>query len=139
MAIDAKKVLIVDDDANLLHLVALHMGMAGYDVITATDGSVGLKEAYNHIPSLVILDLMLPESNGWEVCRDLKKNSKTSSIPVLILSALSDDESRLWACEAGADDFMTKPFSPKELRIRAQSLVTKASMKDFFVPSPPIL
>lgn len=123
--IEPKKVLIVDDDKDIVMLLSLHMEMAGFEPLSALDGRKALSAAANNRISLVVLDLMLPEFDGWEVCRCLKHNDSTKNIPVIILSALTDESSKARAVQAGADEYMTKPFSPKELVSRVNDLIRR--------------
>lgn len=118
-----EKILIVDDDPCIISLIALHVEMAGYEPVSALDGIAALQLAPRERPRAVILDLMLPEIDGWEVCRSIKRDERTAGIPVLILSALSDRETREKAFIAGADGYMTKPFSPKELIAKISGIV----------------
>jgi len=114
----SKKVLIVDDDPKLVELVKIYLNRDGYRVITASDGTEGLKQAREGHPDLIVLDVMLPGMDGFEICRTLRKESE---VPIIMLTARTMEEDRLAGLDIGADDYVTKPFSPKELvaRIRA--------------------
>ncbi len=124
-----RKVLIVDDEKDLLGLVSLHMKMAGFEVIQALDGHSALNLCRQDKPNLVILDLMLPEMNGWEVCKILKETESTKMIPIIILSAMSETEDKIKGFDAGADDYVTKPFSPRELVARAKRVLARGETK----------
>jgi len=114
----AKKVLIVDDDAKLVELVKIYLNRDGYRVITASDGIEALKQAREGHPDLIVLDVMLPGMDGFEICKTLRKESE---VPIIMLTARTMEDDRLMGLDIGADDYVTKPFSPKELvaRIRA--------------------
>lgn len=117
-----RKVLIVEDDMDILDLIAFNLSRHGFATEAALDGSNGLEKTLEFEPDLVILDLMLPGVDGWELCRRLKDSMK--DIKVLMLSAKSMDEDRARGLEAGADDYMTKPFVVKELLARTRSLLS---------------
>jgi two-component system alkaline phosphatase synthesis response regulator PhoP len=121
-----KKILIVDDEKALVSLVALHMRTAGYDALIANDGWTAIDMCKRDKPDLIILDLMLPKLNGWEVCRRLKEDDMTKDIMVVILSARSQDDDKLRGFDAGADDYMTKPFSPRELVARVNRILVRS-------------
>lgn len=114
----AKKVLIVDDDAKIVELVKMYLNRDGYKVVVAYDGNEALSQARQTRPNLIVLDLMLPGCDGMEVCRTLRKESE---VPIIMLTARTTEDDRLAGLETGADDYVTKPFSPRELvaRIRA--------------------
>ncbi|HQP10349.1 MAG TPA: response regulator [Candidatus Omnitrophota bacterium] len=122
-----KKVLIIDDEKNLVALVALHIRMAGHDPIYALDGEQGLLSAEEKKPDVIILDLMLPEIDGLEVCRRIRANPNIKDIPIIMLTAQVGIESRLKGFEMGADDYVMKPFSPKELVARVNRILARAA------------
>jgi DNA-binding response OmpR family regulator len=117
----AKVVLIVEDERDVVDLLALHLRKAGFRVSMAMDGAAGLRKAREDRPDFIILDLMLPKMSGLEVCKILKNDTATSYIPILMLTAKAEEIDRIVGLEFGADDYVTKPFSPREivLRIRA--------------------
>ena len=121
-----KKILIVDDEKQLVSLVKLHMEMAGYEVLTASDGERALAIGREENPDLIILDLMLPKIDGWEVCKRLRAEQKISGIPVIMLTARTETEDKLKGFECGADDYVTKPFSPRELVARVKRVLARA-------------
>ena len=121
-----KKILIVDDEKQLVSLVRLHMEMSGYEVLSASDGEEALAVAKRDKPDLMILDLMLPKIDGWEVCKRLRTESKAGNIPVIMLTARSETEDKLKGFECGADDYITKPFSPRELVARVKRVLARA-------------
>ena len=121
-----KKILIVDDEKQLVSLVSLHMKMSGYEVLSAKDGEEALAIAKEEVPDLIILDLMLPKIDGWEVCKRLRAESKIGDIPVIMLTARSEAGDKLRGFECGADDYVTKPFSPRELVARVKRVLARA-------------
>jgi DNA-binding response OmpR family regulator len=121
-----KKILVVDDEKALVSLVALHMRTAGHDVLIAHDGWAAIDMCKRDKPDLIILDLMLPKLNGWEVCRRLRGDDATKDVMVVMLSARSDDVDKLRGFSAGADDYVTKPFSPRELVARVNRILARS-------------
>ena len=112
---EKKNVLIVDDEPHIVNLIKLSLNKDQYDVTGAYAGREALLHIDKKIPDLVVLDLMMPGVNGYELCKALRENPKTRKIPVLILSAKSQMNDKLHAIDVGADDYMTKPFDPMEL------------------------
>ncbi|MDO8527790.1 MAG: response regulator [Deltaproteobacteria bacterium] len=110
-----KKILIVDDERDLVDMLQLLLETFGFGVLTAYDGEAGLTLAQKEIPDLILLDVMMPKMNGYEVCRTLKKEEKTKTIPVLMLSAKVQENDKFWGMEAGASDYITKPFDAQDL------------------------
>jgi len=121
-----RKILIVDDEKQLVALVELHMKMSGYEVLSASDGEKALAITKEEKPDLIILDLMLPKIDGWHVCKRLRAESKTRDVPVIILTARSETGDKLKGFECGADDYVTKPFSPRELVARVKRVLARA-------------
>lgn len=121
----AEKILVVDDEPTLRETLAYNLENAGYDVITAADGPAALKSARNEAPDLVILDIMLPGMDGFEVCRILRKEMTT---PVLMLTARDDEIDRVVGLEVGADDYLTKPFSMRELLARVKAMLRRVRL-----------
>lgn len=118
-------VLVIEDETDVLDLVRYHLSKAGFRVLVARDGRSGLEEARAAIPEIIILDLMLPEMRGEDVCRELKSSESTASIPVIMLTAKAQPEERVAGFEIGADDYVAKPFSPRELVLRVQALLRR--------------
>jgi DNA-binding response OmpR family regulator len=116
-------VLIVEDDTRIATLVTLYLEREGFTTRTAADGWQALELARRYPPSFVILDLMLPAVDGWEVCRALRR---TSDVPILILTAREDELDRILGLELGADDYVVKPFSPRELVARVKAILRRA-------------
>jgi two-component system phosphate regulon response regulator PhoB len=122
-----KRILVAEDEPDVRNLVVMNLKNAGFTVLAAENGLAALKEARNSVPSLVILDLMLPEMSGLEVCKVLKKEPATSAIPIIMLTAKAEEVDRIVGLELGADDYITKPFSPRELVLRVKSVLRRAS------------
>lgn len=121
----AETVLIVDDEADVVELVVYNLQRAGFKTITARDGPSALRKARDETPSLIVLDWMLPELDGSEVCRQLKADPKTQTIPIVMLTAKADEVDRVVGLELGADDYVTKPFSPRELVLRVKTILRR--------------
>jgi two-component system alkaline phosphatase synthesis response regulator PhoP len=121
--------LAIEDEKNILELVKYNLEKEGFHVLTASRGNAGLNTALKEKPSLVILDLMLPELNGLEICRALKQNDKTRSIPIIMLTAKGTEADKVVGLELGADDYMTKPFSPRELVARVKAVLRRVQEK----------
>jgi two-component system phosphate regulon response regulator PhoB len=125
----AETVLIVDDEQDVLDLLVYNLQKGGYKASTARDGVTALQKARDESPSLIILDLMLPQLDGREVCRQLKADSKTAFIPIIMLTAKAEEVDRVVGLELGADDYVTKPFSPREIVLRVKTILRRASGK----------
>ena len=115
------RILVVDDEPDVLELVVYHLEKEAYRVDVADTGDKALKMARENLPSLLVLDLMLPGINGLEICRLLKRDPKTRDIPILMLTARAAEENRIKGLEFGAHDYVTKPFSPRELVLRSKT------------------
>lgn len=122
----AGKILIVDDEANIRSLVRFNLEKEGYTAIEADDGISGLEIAQREHPDLVVLDLMLPGKDGLEVCRILKSKKETFGIAIIMLTAKADEVDKILGLEMGADDYLTKPFSPRELSARVKAVLRRA-------------
>ncbi|MCH7553202.1 MAG: response regulator transcription factor [Chloroflexi bacterium] len=118
------KVLIVEDDPNTVELIRLYLERDGYKVITASDGNKGLRLAREEAPDLIVLDLMLPGIDGMQICRTLREESE---VPIIMLTARVEEEDRLAGLNQGADDYVTKPFSPKELTARVRAVLRRTA------------
>ena len=123
-------VLVVDDEADVVDLVRLWLGRAGKSVLVAEDGLRALALARAQRPNLIVLDLMLPQMSGQEVCRQLRADPETSAIPIIMLTARGETQQRIAGLEIGADDYLTKPFSPRELLLRIEALLRRAQPTD---------
>ena len=119
------RILVVDDDATVAEVVTTYLSRAGYPVERAADGTSALAAAGSHPPDLVVLDLTLPDLDGLEVCRRLR--ARRPDLPVVILTARGDEDDRVLGLQTGADDYVTKPFSPRELVLRVQSVLRRAT------------
>src|SRR5277367_1433041 len=122
-------ILIVDDEPDVSDLLVYNLQKAGYKTVTARDGSVALQKARDDVPSLILLDLMLPLMDGTEVCRHLKADSKTAHIPIIMLTAKAEEVDRVVGLELGADDYVTKPFSPREMALRVNRSLRRGKEK----------
>ena len=119
-------ILVIDDEPDLLELVEFNLKKDGYEAIVAKNGQSGLDIAKKHLPDLIILDLMMPGLDGLEVCRELRADARTRQIPMIMLTAKSAEADRIVGLELGADDYVTKPFSPRELVARVRALLRRA-------------
>src|SRR6267142_1301401 len=122
-----QKILVVDDEPDAIELIKFNLKAGGYEVITAADGEEALKKARAVLPDLIILDLMLPEVDGLEVCKILRRDPSTSAIPIIMLTAKAAEIDRVLGLELGADDYITKPFSPRELVLRIKNLLRRGN------------
>lgn len=120
-----KRVLVADDEADVLALVCMNLQRAGFEVLKASDGREALDMARREVPDMVVLDLMMPELDGLEVARQMKQTVLTAQIPVLMLTARADEVDRIVGLELGADDYVTKPFSPREIVLRVQAILRR--------------
>ena len=120
-------ILAVDDEVHILELISFNLKAAGYHVVTALTGEEALKRCEVERPSLVLLDIMLPGIDGLEVCRRLKGDRMTSNIPIIMLTARGDEVDKILGLELGADDYITKPFSVRELGARVKSLLRRVA------------
>ena len=120
-----RKILVVDDEPVLVETIAYNLEQAGYQVFTAADGTSALQAASREVPDLIILDIMLPEMDGLEVCRLLRRESSTATTPIMMLTAKSDEIDKVVGLEVGADDYVTKPFGRRELLARVRALLRR--------------
>jgi two-component system, OmpR family, alkaline phosphatase synthesis response regulator PhoP len=124
-----ENILVVDDEADILKLVKYNFEKDGYKCECVTTGEEAIKSAIYNQPDIIVLDLMLPGVDGLEVCRQLKSNSKTSHIPIIMLTAKSEDIDVVSGLELGADDYVTKPFSPRVLLARVRAILRRGKRK----------
>ena len=124
MAANPQSVLVVEDEASIASFVSLYLKNAGYDVRTAANGADALASAERDKPSLIVLDLMLPDIDGIEICRRIRQKS---DVPILMLTARDEDVDKIIGLEVGADDYLTKPFNPRELVARVKSILRRAT------------
>jgi two-component system alkaline phosphatase synthesis response regulator PhoP len=118
-------VLVVDDEGHIVELATLYLQNEGYRVISAATGAEALQQVEREQPSLVVLDLMLPEVDGWDVCRQIRAKG---ALPIIMLTARSDDVDKIVGLELGADDYLTKPFNPRELVARVKAVLRRADV-----------
>lgn len=121
--------LIIDDDIRLSQMLVEYLGSAGYQITCAHTGKAGIQLAKQQAWSLIILDLMLPDADGLDLCKELRANSTTSTIPILMLTARGDATDRIIGLELGADDYLPKPFEPRELKARIKAILRRG-MRD---------
>jgi len=119
------KILIVDDEEDIVNLIAYNLEKEGYSTLKAFDGETALKILQTQSPDLMILDLMLPKMNGLDICRSVRHNPQIADLPIIMLTAKSDEIDKVTGLEIGADDYMTKPFSVKELIARVRSILRR--------------
>jgi two-component system, OmpR family, alkaline phosphatase synthesis response regulator PhoP len=122
-----KRILVVDDEPHIVKLVSLSLGKKKYDILSAYSGQEALRHIKNAPPDLVVLDIMMPGINGYEMCQALRENASTKNVPIIILSAKSQMEDKLHAIDVGADDYLCKPFDPAELSRRIRLNLTLTS------------
>jgi two-component system phosphate regulon response regulator PhoB len=121
------KILVVDDEQDAIELIEYNLEAAGYRVITAVDGAEAIKKTRATVPDLIVLDIMLPELDGLEVCKILRRDSATAAIPIIMLTAKALEIDRVLGLELGADDYITKPFSPRELVLRVKKQLQRGA------------
>ncbi|GAC1349186.1 MAG: response regulator transcription factor [Ktedonobacteraceae bacterium] len=130
----SQKILIIEDEEGIIHLLNLYLKDAGYDVVVARDGADGLALHARAHPDLVLLDIMLPAIDGFEVCRRIRAWSKT---PILMLTARSSEDDRIQGLDLGADDYLVKPFSPRELVSRVRAILRRTGNSNEAIPGTP--
>ncbi|MXW03834.1 MAG: response regulator [Gemmatimonadetes bacterium] len=118
-------ILVVDDEPDIVEIIQYNLEKSGFDVIVAADGSAALEKARDEAPDLIVLDLMLPGLEGTDVCRILKQDERTRFIPILMLTAKSEEIDRIIGLELGADDYVVKPFSPREIALRIRNILRR--------------
>jgi DNA-binding response OmpR family regulator len=124
------RILVVDDEPEAVELVEFNLKQSGYAVLTAADGAEALKKARARTPDLIVLDVMLPEMNGFEICKTLRLEPSTSKIPILMLTAKAAEIDRVLGLELGAEDYLTKPFSPRELLLRIKKILARGQQAE---------
>jgi phosphate regulon transcriptional regulator PhoB len=121
-----KRILIIEDDRDIVELVRYNLANEGFQVTAASDGSAGLSALKKTPPDLLLLDLMLPKLSGLDICREVRRDESLNRLPILMLTARGDEADRVVGLEMGADDYVTKPFSPRELIARVKALLRRA-------------
>ena len=124
---EKKKILVVDDEPDVTDLVAYHMKAKGFHVETLNDATASISKARTYQPDLIILDIMMPHLSGIQICRILRADPKLAKVPIIFLTAKSEPHDRIEGLESGADDYLAKPFSPKELVLRVESILRRIS------------
>jgi two-component system, OmpR family, alkaline phosphatase synthesis response regulator PhoP len=124
------KILVVDDEIYIVHILDFSLGIEGYEVMTALDGEQALAKVAQDKPDLIVLDIMMPKLDGYETCKALKSNPETKDIPVILLSAKGRNVDQKVGFEVGADDYITKPFSPRKLVERINAILGQTSRTD---------
>ncbi|YAR62956.1 winged helix-turn-helix domain-containing protein [Bacillus cytotoxicus] len=131
----SNRILVVDDEEFILTLIEFNLQQAGFEVITAMDGEVAFQKATTERPDLIILDLMLPKMDGMEVCKELRLRRVMT--PILMLTAKDDEFDKVLGLELGADDYMTKPFSPREVVARVKAILRRTKLQEEQIPEVP--
>src|SRR5271169_2930363 len=121
-----KRVLLIEDDRDIVELVRYNLEREGFQVAAATDGATGLAQVRKTPPDLLLLDLMLPKLSGLEICKEIRRDQSLNRLPILMLTARGEEADRVVGLEMGADDYVTKPFSPRELLARVKALLRRA-------------
>src|SRR6266478_7416838 len=137
-AASGNTVLIIEDERDVVDLLALNLRKAGFATSSTTDGAAGLHKARREKPSLIILDLMLPKMPGLEICKILKSDPGTRQIPIMMLTAKAEEIDRIVGLEFGADDYVTKPFSPREVVLRIRGILRRGERADESLKAGPI-
>src|SRR5213083_856791 len=137
-AAPGKRILIIEDERDVVDLLTFNLRKAGFAVSTATDGAAGLEKARSEKPAFVILDLMLPRMPGLEICKILKSDPATRRIPIMMLTAKAEEIDRIVGLEFGADDYVTKPFSPREVVLRIRAILRRAETANESLTAGPI-
>ena len=130
--------MIIEDETDVADLLTLNLRKAGFRVSTAADGTSGLQKARDDRPDFIVLDLMLPKLSGLEVCKILKSDAATSHTPILMLTAKAEEIDRIVGLEFGADDYVTKPFSPREIALRIRAILRRGERADESLNAGPI-
>ena len=123
------KILVVDDEADVLDMLVINLRAGGFNVVAVEDSAAALTKARTESPSLIILDLMLPKMSGLEICKVLKSDAATRNIPIIMLTAKAEEVDKIVGLELGADDYVTKPFSPRELMLRVNRSLRRGKDK----------
>lgn len=121
------KILVVDDDENICELLRLYLEKEGFETIVALDGAQAVEKAQKHSPDLILLDIMLPKLDGWQVCREIRKTSET---PIIMITAKGEVFDKILGLELGADDYVTKPFDTKEVIARVKAVLRRSNDKN---------
>lgn len=128
------KILVVEDEPDILEMVRYNLAQAGLDVATAEDAESALQHIREVLPDLIVLDLMLPGIDGLDMCRELKRDARTRPVPILMLTARKEEVDRIVGLELGADDYVVKPFSPRELVLRVRAILRRSQSDERLAP-----
>src|SRR5689334_17174909 len=123
------RVLVVEDERDVAELLRYNLAKEGYDVVVATTGPDAIKLAHDQRPDVVLLDIMVPQLNGWEICRRLKQDAETRAIPVIMVTGRVEEGDKVLGFEVGADDYVTKPFSFRELLARIRAVARRGRLE----------
>lgn len=134
-----QRIIVADDDEDVVELVSRHLTLAGFTVVAVHDGPQAVAAARREVPALMVLDLMLPGMSGLEVCKTLKTNDATARLPIMMLTARAEEIDRVLGFELGADDYVTKPFSPRELVLRIQAVLRRVGEAAEIEGASPVL
>ena len=124
------RVLVVEDEADVAEMIRYNLGREGYDVRLAANGTDALRQVKDARPDVILLDIMVPQLNGWEICRRLKQDRETAAIPVIMVTGRTEEGDKVLGFEMGADDYVTKPFSPRELLARVRAVTRRGRSGD---------
>jgi len=124
------RILVVDDEPEAVELIEFNLKQSGYSVSTAADGAEALKKARSQVPDLIVLDVMLPEMDGFEICKTLRLDPTTARVPIVMLTAKAAEIDRVLGLELGADDYLTKPFSTRELLLRIKKILARGQLAE---------
>jgi two-component system alkaline phosphatase synthesis response regulator PhoP len=124
----AKRILVVDDDKSIIEIVQAYLEQAGYSVLTAYNGTSAMDTLRREKPDLLILDLMLPDRDGWDITRSIRHDKRLATTPIIMLTARVDDSDKIVGLELGADDYVTKPFNPREIVARVRALLRRRQL-----------
>ena len=133
------RILVVEDEPDIQELIRYHLDQAGFQVETAANGNVGLQALRRRRPNLVVLDLMLPDRSGTELCREIRSDPDLKDIPIIMVTARTDEVDRLVGFELGADDYVAKPFSPRELTLRVRAVLRRSAANPEAAEIPEVL
>ena len=125
-----KKILVIEDEVNIIELIRMNLEMHGFNVISSVTGEEGIEKTLNEFPDLILLDLMLPGMDGLEICKRIRMEKATSKIPIIMLTAKSEEMDKVIALELGADDYITKPFGIRELVARIKAVLRRIDEKE---------
>lgn len=124
---EKKRILIIDDEEDLVETMEMALEAHGYSVMTALDGEDGLKKSTQERPDVIVLDIMMPKMNGYQVCWELKNHDETKSLKVIMLTAKTQESDKFWGYETGADEYITKPFEMQELIQKIEELTNQSN------------